>query len=158
MCKEVEALKVRTFRQCQSWPQLLGGFLPQRTRSRESTMEGHWWPWREMLGNRTLKKRSTFTFFLTVYIKRALIGRVPFATFPQLKTNDLYLSCQPWKRSTFQKCLGKPSWEKSAVFFNIVEKAFDPPPPISLNIMWWIFFEGILTKVRKRLLQQLSTK
>ena len=24
--------------------------------------------------------------------------------------------------------LGKPSWEKSAVFFNIVQKAFDPPP------------------------------
>ena len=25
--------------------------------------------------------------------------------------------------------LGKPSREKSAVFFNIVQKAFDPPPP-----------------------------
>ena len=25
--------------------------------------------------------------------------------------------------------LGKPSWEKSAVFLNIVQKAFDPPPP-----------------------------
>ena len=25
--------------------------------------------------------------------------------------------------------LGKPSFKKSAVFFNIVQKAFDPPPP-----------------------------
>ena len=24
--------------------------------------------------------------------------------------------------------LGKPSFQKSAVFFNIVQKAFDPPP------------------------------
>ena len=31
--------------------------------------------------------------------------------------------------------LGKPSREKSAVFFNIVQKAFDPPP-FRLNIMW----------------------
>ena len=53
---------VRTFRQCQSWPQLLGGFLPQRTRSRESTTEGHWWPWREMLGNRTFKEKMHFHF------------------------------------------------------------------------------------------------
>ena len=44
-------------------------------------------------------------------------------------------------------------------FFNIVQKAFGPPPPsIRLNIMWWIFFEGILTNVRKRLSQQLLTK
>ena len=26
--------------------------------------------------------------------------------------------------------LGKPSFQKSAVFFNIVQKAFDPPPHI----------------------------
>ena len=31
--------------------------------------------------------------------------------------------------------LGKPSCKKSAVFFNIVQKAFDPPP-FRLNIMW----------------------
>ena len=31
--------------------------------------------------------------------------------------------------------LGKPSREKSAVFLNIVQKAFDPPPPFRLNIM-----------------------
>ena len=37
---------------------------------------------------------------------------------------------------------------KVQFFFNIVQKAFDPPP-FRLNIMWWIFFEGILTKVRK---------
>ena len=29
--------------------------------------------------------------------------------------------------------LGKPSFQKSAVFFNIVQKAFDPPP-FYLNI------------------------
>ena len=31
--------------------------------------------------------------------------------------------------------LGKPPCKKSAVFFNIVQKAFDPPP-FRLNIMW----------------------
>ena len=29
--------------------------------------------------------------------------------------------------------LGKPSRKKSAVFLNIVQKAFDPPPPFVLN-------------------------
>ena len=37
--------------------------------------------------------------------------------------------------------LGKPSREKSAVFFNIVQKAFDPAPPLSfehhvVNFFW----------------------
>ena len=31
--------------------------------------------------------------------------------------------------------LGKPSCKKSAVFFNIVQKAIDPPP-FCLNVMW----------------------
>ena len=53
--------------------------------------------------------------------------------------------------------LGKPSCKKSAVFLNIVQKAFDPPP-LSFEHHVVIFFEGILTKVRKRLSQQLSTK
>ena len=46
---------------------------------------------------------------------------------------------------------------KSAVFFNIVQKAFDPPP-FRLNTYVVNFSEGILTKVRKRPLQQLSKK
>ena len=33
---------------------------------------------------------------------------------------DTYLTVAPY--------LGMPSREKSAVFFNIVQKAFDPPP------------------------------
>ena len=53
--------------------------------------------------------------------------------------------------------LGKPSWEKSAVFFNIVLKAFDPLP-LSFEHYVVNFSEGILTKVRKRLSQQLLTK
>ena len=44
-----------------------------------------------------------------------------------------------------------------AVFFNIVKKAFDPPPP-SFEHHVVNFSEGILTKVRKRLSRQLSTK
>ena len=52
--------------------------------------------------------------------------------------------------------LGKPPDKKSAVFFNIVQKAFDPP--FRLNIYVVNFSEGILIKVRKRLSQQLSTK
>ena len=35
-------------------------------------------------------------------------------------------------------------------FFNIVLKAFDPPPPLSFEHHVVNFFEGILTKVRKR--------
>ena len=54
--------------------------------------------------------------------------------------------------------LGKPSRKKSAVLFNIVQKAFAPPPPLSFEHQVVNFSEGILTKVRKRLLQQLSTK
>ena len=44
-------------------------------------------------------------------------------------------------------------------FFNIVQKAFDkPPPPFRLNIYVVNSSEGILTKVRKRLSHQLFTK
>ena len=41
--------------------------------------------------------------------------------------------------------LGKPSFEKSAVFFNIVQKAFDPPP-FYLNIcpiLQGVFFKRV---------------
>ena len=41
--------------------------------------------------------------------------------------------------------LGKPSFQKSAVFFNIVQKAFDPPP-FYLNIcpiLQGVFFERV---------------
>ena len=53
--------------------------------------------------------------------------------------------------------LGKPSCKKNAVFFNIVQKVFDPPPH-SFERYVVNFSEGILTNVRKRLSQQLSTK
>ena len=42
--------------------------------------------------------------------------------------------------------LGKPSRKKSAVFFNIVQKAFDPPPPFYLNIcpiLQGVFFYSV---------------
>ena len=52
--------------------------------------------------------------------------------------------------------LGKPQDKKSAVFFNIVQKAFDPPP-FCLNIYVVNFSEGISTNVRKRLSHTLST-
>ena len=48
--------------------------------------------------------------------------------------------------------------ERKVQFFLTLFKRPLPPPPLRLNIMWWIFFEGILTKVRRRLSQQLSTK
>ena len=54
--------------------------------------------------------------------------------------------------------LGKPSRKKSAVLFNIVQKAFDPPTPPSFEHYVVNFSEGILTKVRNRLSRQLSTK
>ena len=56
-----------------------------------------------------------------------------------------------------RKSLGKPSYKKSAVFFNIVQKAFDPPP-LSFEHYVVNFSEGILTKVCKRLSRQLSAK
>ena len=46
---------------------------------------------------------------------------------------------------------GKPSRKKNAVFFNIVQKAFDPPPPHLFEHYVVNFSEGILTKVHKRL-------
>ena len=42
--------------------------------------------------------------------------------------------------------LGEPNSARSAVFLNIVQKAFDPPPPFVLNIMLQIFFDGFLKK------------
>ena len=48
--------------------------------------------------------------------------------------------------------------QEKCIFFNIVQKAFDPPPPHSFEHYVVNFSEGILTKVRKRLPQQLSTK
>ena len=53
--------------------------------------------------------------------------------------------------------LGKPPCKKSAAFFNIVQKAVDSPPPLSFEQYVVNFSEGILTKLRKRLSQQLST-
>ena len=69
-----------------------------------------------------------------------------------------------WIIDNFEKhcrwcLLGKPSRKKSAFFLTLFKKPWTPPPPIRLNInMWWFFSEGILTKVRKCLSQQLSTK
>ena len=42
--------------------------------------------------------------------------------------------------------LGKPSRKKSAVFLNIVQKAFDPHPPFYLNIcpiLQGVFFKRV---------------
>ena len=101
---------VRTFRQCQSWPQLLGGSLPQRTRSRQSTTEVHSWPWRENCEEKIgfHKKDELSLSFESVYIKRASIGRafwLAFTISAQLNTNYLYLSCQPRKRSKLWQTL-----------------------------------------------------
>ena len=50
------------------------------------------------------------------------------------------------------------SVQEKCSFFNIVQKAVDPPPLLSFEHYVVIFSEGILTKVRKRLSRQLSTK
>ena len=42
--------------------------------------------------------------------------------------------------------LGKPSYTNSAVFLNIVQMAFDPPPPLVLNMYVANFFERLLKK------------
>ena len=41
-----------------------------------------------------------------------------------------------------ENALGVPYVTKSAVFFNIVQTAVDPPPPFVLNIAERIFFDG----------------
>ena len=51
--------------------------------------------------------------------------------------------------------------ERKVQFFDIVQKAFDPPPPPRPHLFEHYvmnFSEGILTKERKRLSRQLSTK
>ena len=37
---------------------------------------------------------------------------------------------QIWEKFDLFREIGKPSGKKSAVFLNIVQKAFDPPPPL----------------------------
>ena len=75
---------------------------------------------------------------------------------PNLSFNDLKQKEIEIKEGS-ARVLGKPSRKKSAVFLNIVQKAFDPPP-LSFEHYVVNFSEGILTKVRKRLSRQLSTK
>ena len=33
------------------------------------------------------------------------------------------------------------SVQEKCIFFNIVQKAVDPPPSFRLNIMWWFFLK-----------------
>ena len=49
-------------------------------------------------------------------------------------SNDMDLVKHHDGRISTSLCLGKPSFQKSSVFLNIVQKAFDPPPPFYLNI------------------------
>ena len=49
--------------------------------------------------------------------------------------------------------------QEKCIFFNIVQKAFNPSlAPHSFEYYVVNYSEGILTKLRKRLSQQLSTK
>ena len=51
-----------------------------------------------------------------------------------------------WEDEENSSNLGMPSFQKSAVFLNIVQKAFDPPPPFYLNIcpiLRGVFFERV---------------
>ena len=59
----------------------------------------------------------------------------------------------PKKLLSERQDLGKPSFKKSAVFFNIVQKAFAPPPFLFEHYVVNLS-EGISTKVRKRLSRQ----
>ena len=48
-------------------------------------------------------------------------------------------------------CLGMPSAKKSAVFLNIFQKAFAPPPPFYLNIcpiLQGVFFNNVETDMK----------
>ena len=50
-----------------------------------------------------------------------------------------------------KELLGKPSRGKSDVFLNIVQKAFDPPPPFYLNIcpiLRGVFFNNVETDMK----------
>ena len=44
----------------------------------------------------------------------------------EVKVDSLAVYWQPQEKNIYR--LGKPPFQKSAVFFNIVQKAFDPPP------------------------------
>ena len=53
-----------------------------------------------------------------------------------------------FSRSNLTLCLGKPSFKKSAVFLNIVQKAFDPPPFIWTFVL---FCRGCFLTMLKRI-------
>ena len=60
----------------------------------------------------------------------------------------MHIACHSPLDSFGQNNLGKPSFQKSAVFFNIVQKAFDPPPfylnicPILQGVFFNVFWNG----------------
>ena len=67
---------------------------------------------------------------------------------PQIRTKTLANLGQNSNWFGLTNALGKPSRKKSAFFFNIVQKAFDPPPfylnicPILQGVFFNVFWNG----------------
>ena len=59
----------------------------------------------------------------------------------QLNISIRVLKSQYCLETLLSETLGKPSREKSAVFFNIVQKAFDPPL-VSCPTRWYLVGGG----------------
>ena len=55
---------------------------------------------------------------------------------------------QTWRAVAEVDGLGKPPDKKSAVFLTLFKKPLTPPPPIHLNMMWWIFLKEFKQKCR----------
>ena len=83
-----------------------------------------------------------FLFCVFQFSLHSLLGIIP-SPFPQ--TQSL---CSPTRTNNNREFyyetnfLGKPSCKKSAVFFNIVQKAFDPPPPFVWTLCGEFFWRN----------------
>ena len=56
---------------------------------------------------------------------------------------SLWIYYKSMKEEPFVARLREAILQEKCSFFNIVQKAFDPPPPFRLNIMWWIFWRNL---------------
>ena len=113
------------------------------------------WPWNCWRGGSRLKDRGllllhiSYLWFVSHLTVRSLGSRLDLVEKAQVgvgATLGLWTSFDATVMKRWKE--GKPSFQKSAVFLNIVQKAFDPPPPFIWTFvlfcrgcffMWWIF-------------------
>ena len=78
------------------------------------------------------KQKKTTSFSLTkriVTLTESLKCQKLFHVLLPIQKVENYVLFRLGLGKTLPSTLGMPSFQKSAVFLNIVQKAFDPPPP-----------------------------